>query len=504
MDNRERIEELAAKAQRGSRDAFNELYRLTRDRAYFVAFTITRNEQDALDIVQESFLKAWQRIASLEKPERFQAWLRQITGNTAKDYIKHHSPLLFPGDDGDTENLFNLQEERDCGYIPDAAMDTAETRRLIMDIVDELPEDQRLCTLMYYYDELSLSDIAATLDVPEGTVKKRLYLARKKISGGVEALEKKGTKLYGAAPIPLLIWMLRGAAEGTGKAMPPVILGGSTAGVAAFGGALATKVAAGIAAVVMIGGGIAAGVLLSQPTEARPAAETAAVIETTTQDALQLLLPMLPLPEGETHTQSHSAPLSTAQTAQRSAVRPAVANAAETAQTTRENIPEPTKTTTTGYVYTTKAAVPATSTATTTTKTSAAASTNPATESAAETTAAATAATAPQKITRSGSGVTIEFLPGVLPGDVTMEVLPGYWDTTIWHGSVKIDGWCILLDSGGSSVQPSGSVTVRLQIPESFDGDPNELVVWHGINGMIDEMDAHPVNGAMEFTCDGF
>ncbi|MCL1963463.1 MAG: sigma-70 family RNA polymerase sigma factor, partial [Firmicutes bacterium] len=233
MDNRERIAELAGKARQGNQDAFNELYRLTRDRAYFVALTITRNEQDALDIVQDSYLKAWQSLDNLQKPEQFQAWLNQITGNTAKNYIKHHSPLLFLGSDDDTDGFFDLQEERDGDYIPDAAMDTAETRRLIMDIVDALPEDQRLCVLMYYYEDMGLPEIATALDIPQSTVTSRLHRARRKISDGVEALAKKGTMLYGGAPMSLFVWLLKHLAFESGKNLPPVILGAATAGGAA-------------------------------------------------------------------------------------------------------------------------------------------------------------------------------------------------------------------------------------------------------------------------------
>ena len=163
MDNREQIATLAQRARTGDQDAFNELYRLTRDRAYFVAFSVAGNEQDALDILQDAYLKAWQGLRELQNPEQFPAGLRQITGNTAKDYLKKCKPVLFVGGDEDDADFFSMQAETNQAYIPDAAMDTEETRRLIMEIIDDLPEDQRLCVLMHYYDELSLGEIAAAL-----------------------------------------------------------------------------------------------------------------------------------------------------------------------------------------------------------------------------------------------------------------------------------------------------------------------------------------------------
>jgi len=185
MNDQTAIAELVRKAAQGDQGAFNSLYLRTRDRAYFVAHSITKNEQDALDILQEAYLKAWQSLDSLEQPELFGAWFRQITGNTAKNFIKKQKPWLFVPKNGEENDVLDWQPENDTGYIPDAAMDVVETRRLIMELVDALPEDQRLCVLLYYYDEMSVGDIAAALKVPVGTVKNRLFVARQKISKGV-------------------------------------------------------------------------------------------------------------------------------------------------------------------------------------------------------------------------------------------------------------------------------------------------------------------------------
>jgi len=264
----DRLTALAARAAQGDGDAFNELYRLTRDRAYFVAYSVTRSEQDALDILQDSYLKAWQNCAGLKNPAVFTAWLHQIVGNTAKDFIKKRRPQLFEPLEGDDDPLA-LQPERDAEYIPDAAMDTAETRRLIMGIIDALPEDQRLCVLLYYYDDMPVADIAHSLELQATTVKNRLALARKKISKAVEELERSGkVKLYGAAPIPLLVWLLRSACV----PLPPAILAAPAATAAAtatsaasVGGTAAAvvlpvKIIAAIAAAVIATGGAVAAV----------------------------------------------------------------------------------------------------------------------------------------------------------------------------------------------------------------------------------------------------
>jgi hypothetical protein len=162
-------------------------------------------------------------------------------------------------------------------------MDTAETRRLIMGIVDALPEDQRLCVLMHYYSDLDLHEISAALEVPYETVKSRLRYARRKISDGVEALERNGTKLFGAAPIPLLAWVLKGAVTGGSQALPYAILGGSAAaGAAVTGGGIVAaltipKIIAGVAAAAVIAGGATVAARLL-PRRAESASEPATAI----------------------------------------------------------------------------------------------------------------------------------------------------------------------------------------------------------------------------------
>ena len=490
MDNRERIAELAANARQGNQDAFNELYRLTRDRAYFVAFTITRSEQDALDIVQDSYFKAWQHMDTLQKPEQFTAWLQRITGNTAKDYIKHHSPLLFLEGEEDADDLFDLQEEKDGDYIPDAAMDTAETRRLVMEIVDALPEDQRLCTLMYYYDDIPLGDIAQALGLPQSTVKTRLRLARGKISRGVEALEKNGTKLYGAAPIPLLIWLLRGAAGETSKALPPVILGSTGAGAAVIGGTLAAKIAAGIAAAVIVGGGVTAAVsrLAKQPATEPLTSPAFAFVETLPETQL-FSVPSLPvitravtLPNA---AQSYAQPVIASTGAAKASAR--TDTPTTTAQSTTQNTNSTSK-----YVYIAPSTEKLTTTATTTTTTTAS--------------APDTQPPAPQKITKSSNGVILEFLSGVLPADVVFTVaIGGPFDTEIIDPAIDPDYGIITynmeLTLNGQPVQPGGPVTVKLPIPAGTISPPGQLIISH-VTSMtsVHEMPVSVQAGTLVFT----
>ena len=87
-------------------------------------------------------------------------------------------------------------------------MDQQEAKRLVMEILDHLPEDQRVVIGMFYYEEMSVKDIAQTLGVSENTVKSRLSYGRKKIKEQVMDLEKRGTKLYSVAPFVFFLYLL--------------------------------------------------------------------------------------------------------------------------------------------------------------------------------------------------------------------------------------------------------------------------------------------------------
>ena len=125
------------------------------------------------------------------------------------DYFRERKQLLFsemaPLDAEDAEIEF---EDTNPDVMPDAVMDRQETARLLAEILDALPDDQRAVISMHYYEQMSVKEIADALDLNENTVWSRINYGRKKIKTQVLDLEKKGTKLYGLAPIPFLLMLL--------------------------------------------------------------------------------------------------------------------------------------------------------------------------------------------------------------------------------------------------------------------------------------------------------
>lgn len=205
---------LVEQAKKQEVQAITQLYEEYHNGLYFLCLKIVKNEDDALDLVQDSFLQAFDKLETLQNSERFSSWLNQIAANKCRDYLKKKKPLLFSQKQGDEDGAgeeFDI-EDRNAALIPDQSLDTQETRRLIMQIIDSLPDLQRMTVMLYYYEEKPVSEIAEIMECSENTVKSRLNYARKQIRAGVLELEQKGTKLYGA--MPMLFPLIQNAAAG--------------------------------------------------------------------------------------------------------------------------------------------------------------------------------------------------------------------------------------------------------------------------------------------------
>lgn len=200
-------------AKQGDQDAMASLYEKTYSQVFYTIKSMIKDEDAVFDILQDTYIKVFTHLDAFSGDSKFPSWVRQIAANTARDYLKRKRPALFtelaPEDDNDApleERFVDSSSENQ----PDMILDQAETARLIREIVDSLPEDQRAVIGMYYYQEMPVRDIAETLGTSESAVKSRLLYGRRKIEAKVQDLEKRGTKLHGLAPLPFLLWLLRG------------------------------------------------------------------------------------------------------------------------------------------------------------------------------------------------------------------------------------------------------------------------------------------------------
>lgn len=242
-------------ARSGNNKAFEKLYNMTKDSAYFVALSITKNEHDAMDILQDSYIKAFKNLNTLKQPEVFDSWLNRIVANTSKNYITKKKPVLFGDVSNDISGIFDDEEFIDKQNIPHEVVDSKETARLIMEIIDRLSEDKRLIVIMYYYQEMQVKEIAETLELPVTTIKYKLLSARQEMKKDIEGMEKKGTKLYSIAPLAIIPSVLAVCAASCevpvyASILPAAMAGvglGSAVGSAGIGSAASSAVTATVA-----------------------------------------------------------------------------------------------------------------------------------------------------------------------------------------------------------------------------------------------------------------
>ena len=264
--NKNEVVILAQRAMRGNDSVWGEIYEKTHRYVYFMAFKFLRSEQDAQDVTQEVYIQAIRSIGQLYTADSFFGWLRSIIFSKCKDLVKKKKPLLLDDDEDGGSPLDNMPEIGE-NFIPDMALDSAETRRMILELIDALPYAQRQAVMFFYYDDMTVDQIAALMECPTGTVKSRLNYARQQIKKGVEEHEKKGVKLYGIAALPILSILLREQAQA--MSVPPTLSGGlapilghvagsattgsSTAGVVGTAAATTAKAAVPLLTKVIIG-----------------------------------------------------------------------------------------------------------------------------------------------------------------------------------------------------------------------------------------------------------
>ena len=243
-DENKKIARLIKQIQRGNQSAFEEFYKLTSHKAYFIALKITQNEHDAEDILQESYIKSLEKIGEIDTSQNITSWFLKIVANKSKDLLKSRNRLVF---DGDEDVFFDEIPEEKTEFCPEENLDQEELRLEVMAAIDELTEEKRACIMMMYFGDMSIKEIAESIEVPESTVKNRLYTARKDLR---TKFEKNGNILYGAALGGVLIWALNktsvtASAAFLASAASAEIVTSTTAAYSA--GATATTVASTVA-----------------------------------------------------------------------------------------------------------------------------------------------------------------------------------------------------------------------------------------------------------------
>lgn len=212
----ENISEYVREAKKGNQHAFSKLFELTNQSAYYTALKITKKQQDAEDIVQDAYIKAFTSLESLTNEDKFESWFNCIVANKCRDLLKKKKPELFSKFETDDSDIAfeDTLENKDMSLLPESVTENEALRKLIMDCIEKLPDEQRVCVVMFYYDELSVKEIAQALRIPEGTVKSRLSKARKTLKKDFENIEERDQiKLHSIPYIPLLHWAFQDSSQ---------------------------------------------------------------------------------------------------------------------------------------------------------------------------------------------------------------------------------------------------------------------------------------------------
>jgi len=176
--------DLVAAVLAGETVRFEEIVTLFRDRIYRIAWKMAQDHEDALDIAQEVFLRAFRALRSWHGRARFSTWLHRIAVNASIDFIRReakHSDSTESLDEMEPEHRSAVEAKCARADHPRHRAYVAELRREIFDAVHRLSPRQRRCFVLRHYHECAIRDIAAALGITEGAVKRHLHRAVRRL-----------------------------------------------------------------------------------------------------------------------------------------------------------------------------------------------------------------------------------------------------------------------------------------------------------------------------------
>ncbi len=274
------IEKYVQDAVNGDSEAFERLYELSKRQVYFTCLKFLKNEDDAQDITQEVYITVMKKLPTLADRASFQPWVNRIAVNKCKNYLKARRDVSL--DEMQEDN--NYPEIPDEDMLPEDYVINEAKRKIVMDIMESVLSDiQYQTVIMFYFNNMSVAEIAEITESPTGTVTYRLNVARVKIKKGVlEYEEKNKDRLHAIVPIlPFLTRLFNAEAESieVPYVLPEISVAteaeiaeaavdaASVADTAAkstgFLSTVAGKVTAGIVTLAVVGGGIGAGVAMN-------------------------------------------------------------------------------------------------------------------------------------------------------------------------------------------------------------------------------------------------
>ena len=183
---------LVRSAQTGDMAAFEELVARHRDKIFARAFSIMRNEEEAIDLSQEAWVKGWQRLNQFHGDSSFVTWMTRIVINLSLDQLRKQKRHRTESIEQMEEDVGGVERQMPVVVVnPTARLEQSELRRTIDNAMAQLSAEHRTVLVLHEFEEMEYKQIAKTMGCSIGTVMSRLFYARRRLASLLAGLKRE-------------------------------------------------------------------------------------------------------------------------------------------------------------------------------------------------------------------------------------------------------------------------------------------------------------------------
>src|SRR5881628_1286127 len=188
-------EKLVRAAQRGDMVAFEELVARHRDKIYARAYSMMRNEEEAIDLSQEAWIKGWQRLKQFQGESSFGTWMTRIVINLCLDQLRKQKRHRSESIEAMDEESGGVERQMPVVTVnPTAGLERQELRQRIDRALSQLSYEHRTVLVLHEFEEMEYKQIAKVMGCSIGTVMSRLFYARRKMAALLAGLKREKLK----------------------------------------------------------------------------------------------------------------------------------------------------------------------------------------------------------------------------------------------------------------------------------------------------------------------
>jgi RNA polymerase sigma-70 factor, ECF subfamily len=164
------------RCMQNEKNAFAELFKFYQNYLFKLCYSYVHNEQEALDMLQEIYIKLYKNIKKYDDKYPFHPWIRRVAVNTCLNEKRKHTLSCIPLDNGD--DGISMEEQLASTDDTQQEIEKHEMKLIVKQHINSLPEKQRMVVILRYYEDLSYEEISDLMKIPLGTVKTDLYRAK--------------------------------------------------------------------------------------------------------------------------------------------------------------------------------------------------------------------------------------------------------------------------------------------------------------------------------------